>query len=299
MDNQVNQSFGTQTQQAEVKCSNCGATLAPGQAFCATCGTPAPAPAPVAPKANICNKCGTEVQDGAVFCPTCGNNLSVAAPTPTTPSIDAYNQQVAKKSTNPNLKKIIIGAAAAVVAIVLAIVLIPMMIVTTEELLAEGNYIEAYEKAESSSEKEEIADANLVAYISQMCVDSLKDSKSFDLREAYVNHGDDDTCQIVLKVAANNSYGNTVINYWIYTYDKEERKYELWDSYTDLTEEEYYSWQDSDKKLEIMLNNLIKERIKTIMSDSSTKISSASVDNINALFASGKLDNVQLLDVNK
>ena len=296
MDNQVNQTFGTVTQTAENKCSNCGAALNPGQAFCAVCGTPAPAPAP-APKANVCSNCGNEIQEGVAFCPNCGNNVSVAAPTPTAPSIDAYNQQVAKKKSN--MPKIIIGAVAAVLVVVLAIVLIPILNVTTEELLAEGNYIEAYEKAESSSEKEAIADENLVAYISQMCVDALKDSKSFDLREAYVNHGDDDTCQIVLKVAANNSYGNTVINYWIYTYDKDEQKYELWDSYSDLTEEDYYSWQDYDEKVEIMLNNLIKERIKTIMADSSTKISSTSVDNINSLFEKGILDDVTLLSVNR
>jgi len=296
MDNQVNQPYGTQTQQTENKCSNCGAILAPGQAFCATCGTAAPAPAPTMPKANVCNKCGSEIQDGAVFCPTCGNNVSAAT---STPEINAFNQQVAKKATNPNLKKIIIGAAVAVVAIVLAIVLIPMMIVTTEELLAEGNYIEAYEKADSSSEKEEIADANLVAYISQMCVDALKDSKSFELRDAWVNHGEEDTCQIVLKVAANNSYGNTVINYWFYSYDSETKEYELWDSYSDLSEEQYYSWQDSDEQLEIMLNNMIKERISEIMSDSSLKLGSASVENINTLFENGILDDVDLLDINK
>ena len=73
----------------------------------------------------------------------------------------------------------------------------------------------------------------------------------------------------------------------------------MWDSYTDLNEEDYYSWQDYDEKMEIMLNNLIKERIKTIMADSSTKISSTSVDNINSLFEKGILDDVTLLSVNK
>ena len=91
------------------------------------------------------------------------------------------------------------------------------VVLTPEMLMAEGKYKEAYEKADATK-KADVADANLVAYISQMCVDSLKDSKSFELRDAWVNHGEDNTHQIVLKVAANNSYGNTVINYWLYSY---------------------------------------------------------------------------------
>lgn len=119
MDNQVNQPYGTRTQQPENKCSNCGAALAPGQAFCATCGAAAPAPAPTMPKVNVCNKCGSVIQDGAVFCPTCGNNVSAAAPTP---AIDAFNQTVNSKKSN--MKKIIIGAVAAIVAVIIVIIIV-------------------------------------------------------------------------------------------------------------------------------------------------------------------------------
>lgn len=48
-----------------------------------------------------------------------------------------------------------------------------------------------------------------------------------------------------------------------------------------------------------MLNNLIKKRIKTIMADSSIRIPTTSVDNINSLFEKGILDEVTLLSLNK
>src|SRR5574344_1446322 len=51
-------SVSTQTQ---VKCTNCGADIGEGQAFCPTCGTPATAP--VANSVKTCNKCGTVIQD--------------------------------------------------------------------------------------------------------------------------------------------------------------------------------------------------------------------------------------------
>ena len=43
-------------------CSNCGAPLGDGQAFCPKCGTPKNAP-----KKNVCGKCGAELQDGQEF----------------------------------------------------------------------------------------------------------------------------------------------------------------------------------------------------------------------------------------
>lgn len=287
MDNQVNQPLGTQTQQTDGKCSNCGATLAPGQAFCATCGTPAPAPAPATPKTNVCNKCGSEVQDGAVFCPTCGNNLSVAAPTPTTPSIDAYNQQVAKKSTNPNLKKIIIGAAVAVVAIVLAIVLIPMMIVTTEELLAEGNYVEAYEKADAN-EKDDILAENVIAVLSQESSDGLKDPSSFVLRDAYfyafIHEDGDIGGYAVLYISGANSYGAKVSSYWAYTLGDDQE----WNYIGSVD----VSYDEDDDDWEDMLTKII---VQAGM-EKGTKLSKEQVNRINDLFEADLLYTVDAID---
>ena len=122
MDNQVNQSFGVATQQAEIKCSNCGATLAPGQAFCASCGTPAPAPAPTpiaVPTANTCSNCGSELPMDAEFCSNCGHRKATVTPE-INPAIAQYNSTVAAPKNNK--KKIIISVVAGVLA-VLAIII--------------------------------------------------------------------------------------------------------------------------------------------------------------------------------
>lgn len=123
MDNQVNQSFGVATQQAEIKCSNCGATLAPGQAFCASCGTPAPAPAPTpiaVPTANTCSNCGSELPMDAEFCSNCGHRKETVTPE-INPAIAQYNSTVAAPKNKKN-KKIIISVVAGVLA-VLAIII--------------------------------------------------------------------------------------------------------------------------------------------------------------------------------
>ena len=292
-------------------CSTCGTVLQNDTVFCPMCGnnvgaaatvntasayTPTPTPEPVnTPTTVTCSACGTQVNVGTPFCPICGNVIPSVAGT-SNPAIDSYNSQITKKK--PNVKKILIPIVAVILVIALAIALIPALIETPEELLAEGNYIEAYEKSDDYYEKQRILDENLVAYISEMCVDTLKDSYSFQLRDAWVNRGDDNTRQIVLKVAANNSYGNIVINYWMFTYDREEYKYEYMASYSTLTEESTYSWQTTSEKTQVILDNLVKGRIAEIMADYSLQISSTSVDNINNLFNSGKLNNIQLLTNN-
>jgi hypothetical protein len=125
MDNQVNQPFGTQPQQAEIKCTNCGATLAPGQAFCATCGTPAPAPAPAPtttiPQANVCSSCGNELPADAEFCAHCGHRKeSTSFVGDVNPAIAQYNTTVA--TATKSKKKIIIPIVAGVLAVIAIIV---------------------------------------------------------------------------------------------------------------------------------------------------------------------------------
>lgn len=127
MDNQVNQPFGTQPQQAEIKCTNCGATLAPGQAFCATCGTPAPAPAPeptsAMPQTNVCSSCGNELPADAKFCSHCGHRKeSTTYAGEVNPAIAQYNSTVAtQKNNKKKIIPIIIGAVAVlVVALIIA-----------------------------------------------------------------------------------------------------------------------------------------------------------------------------------
>lgn len=165
MDNQVNQSFGVATQQAEIKCSNCGATLAPGQAFCASCGTPAPAPTPTpveAPSANVCSNCGSELPMDADFCSNCGHRKETVAPE-TNPAIAQYNSTVAAPKNNKKKKNIsVVAGVVAILAIIIG-VLVSNSIKEQKIAEARAEYIENAEEfcslsLTAGSNLEDIAD---------------------------------------------------------------------------------------------------------------------------------------------
>ena len=54
-------------------CSNCGARLRRGAAFCPECGKPVNAKKP---QARTCPRCGALLKDTAQFCPNCGTRVS-------------------------------------------------------------------------------------------------------------------------------------------------------------------------------------------------------------------------------
>jgi len=54
---------------ASTTCTSCGATLAPGARFCASCGTPVAQP-------TACKRCGTQLSPGARFCASCGTPVA-------------------------------------------------------------------------------------------------------------------------------------------------------------------------------------------------------------------------------
>lgn len=271
-------------------CSNCGTPLGDGQDFCPKCGTPKAA----TPKKNICGKCGNELQDGQEFCPKCGQRAGLVIDSGVSSAINQFNAGIDKSNEAKKKKpiKAIIAAAIAVAVIAVGALVVPKLFVSVEELCAQGNYEKAYEKADSGEKKDVIAENN-VAVCCAITVDSLKDSKSFDLREAWYNA---EKGYVVLKVGANNSYGNTVINYWLFTYDHtEDNEWELWDAYSNLDKEESSKYDDTDEILEKLVNNVGKERIKESMT-SANKLDKAGVKRVNALFAEDLLDEVDHIE---
>ncbi len=97
-------------------CTNCGAPLAPGQAFCPNCGT-----ASQAPRKNFCAKCGNELQVGQDFCPVCGHRVGLAVDNSSNEAIYQYNNSVQPQQNKKKKGLIIAGIAAAVVVVIIAV----------------------------------------------------------------------------------------------------------------------------------------------------------------------------------
>ena len=60
-----------QTNEQQSVCQGCGASLAPGMAFCPQCGTPQN----VTPIGNLCPRCGASVPATSKFCSKCGQKI--------------------------------------------------------------------------------------------------------------------------------------------------------------------------------------------------------------------------------
>ncbi len=93
-----------------MKCSQCGAVLAPGELFCGECAKPVQASAPVG---RTCPQCRTEVAAGERFCSSCGHDLSAPAVippvAPTGSSVSATPQVTANAATNSTRIVLILG----------------------------------------------------------------------------------------------------------------------------------------------------------------------------------------------
>lgn len=269
-------------------CSNCGAPLGDGQAFCPKCGTPKNAP-----KKNVCGKCGAELQDGQEFCPKCGQKADLQIDAGVSSAISQFNAGVNKTNAAAKKKPIKIAAiaAAAILIVVLAIVLVPKIFKSADDYMAVGNYEKAYTVAKTE-DKDDIVAENAVAVCSNLASDGLKDSASFELRDAWYQEG-----KIILLVAGNNSYGNKVTNYWYYSYDEDDKEWSLYTTFTDLSEETTYSWDSDSEQLEKILKNaILKSTVIPMTSDKSLKLSKDSIKRINALFESDLLDSVALIE---
>ena len=199
----------------EAFCAICGAPLSEGQAFCPKCGAPRAA----APKSNLCTNCGNELEVGQEFCPNCGQKAGTA--------IQEFNADAAQGCV-PKKKKpmgIIIGAIAAVVVIIAAILVVPKLMVSVESLCAEGKYLEAYEMAEGE-EKLDVLAENIIAVLSQECIDGFNDPSVFILRDAWhyrFMHKDGAIGgYAILYISGANSVGGMASEYFAFTLGSDE-----------------------------------------------------------------------------
>ena len=269
-------------------CPNCGAALGDDQNFCTQCGR-----LKVGEQQISCVNCGAELQMDQLFCPKCGAPTGNMAGVNTPPVVYPVNGAVVQKKSSAAkivalIVALLVGISAAVVA---GVLLIPRLLVSTDDLLAQGAYAQAYERA-GSDEKEDVLTENQIAYLCKDVIEELKDPSSFKLRNAWY---DQEGQYIVLKVSGKNSYGGVVSNYWCYTYDSDKDEYELFCTLSDLDEEKAYSWDDTGERLEKWRKKAARERVKDLMADESIKIQDKSIENINHLFKEDLLDGVELI----
>lgn len=271
-------------------CSNCGTALDDGQLFCPSCGTQKEQA-----KNTFCSKCGNELQTGQEFCPKCGQKVDLQINPVVNSAIAQYNTDISNISAKKKKKpaKILISLVCVIAVVVLAC-FVPNLIKGTEDYLAIADYENAYIKADST-EKDTVLEENLVAYCSKLCVDLLKDGSSFDLRAAWYNP---DSKYVVLKVSANNSNGNPVINWWLFNYDTDDSEWQYYNSVVDLTDDTYSYYDDYEDKIDVLFDNLTRDYISDTMI-SSYALSEESVSRINSLKSQGILGDVTLLNQNK
>ena len=170
------------------------------------------------------------------------------------------NQFKQKKQIN----KIILICGITFLLLIIAIVCImfvPRLQKTVDDYLAVGDYSKAYHVAKTDEEKSGVIRENTIAVCSALCLDVLKDSESFCLRDGWY----DGEKNAVIKVSANNSFGNTVVNYVLLFYDDSSCSWTIFDSYADLNNEKIASYDDIAKRFEKGVHNLGLLTIKETM----------------------------------
>lgn len=257
----------------KIFCKNCGKELNEKLEFCPNCGI-----SRMGGNDRFCSKCGSRIENDAKFCPNCGKK---------SPS-----------NLNINVKILPIKKIAIVLGILFLLVsgiitgskIIPKIFVTPEQLMTEGNYEKAYSKAKKDK-KEQVLVENLIIDICNDIKDNMKDPSSFGLRDVwYESRG---RKRMVLYTSGKNSVGGIVSSLEFYFFN--EGEYQMFTSITDMEDEEYYSFDEVDDKVEKAWNNIARSCIREIRIDSN-KIDSEIIDRINKLNEKDLMKNIKLLD---
>lgn len=166
---------------------------------------------------------------------------------------------------------------------------------TVEDCLARGSYQAAYNKAKTDEEKEAVLMENKIALACAECIDLLIDPTVFELREAAYY----EERSILLGVAAKNSGGNTVVNHWLFSYEKDEKAFCFKYVYDSIFEEvPDYSWYSAEESYEVAVKNAASASARLDLSlGYYDLLSEEGVANINNLFAQGQLDDVKPIEL--
>ena len=265
-----------------------------------------PAPEPT-PTAGFCPKCGTPLKEGMPFCGSCGAKIEKAP---------AATASAKKKNFKP-----VIGIAIVLVLVIgIAALVLPDMLATPDDLLEQGKYEAAYNKASDDEkpdvlakiigagqfkvaydlvdddEKDKVLAANVAAVVSADLVNTFKGTFSnFLLDEVYF---DKDANEIAFKSSmTRDSNGDSGSTWWDIRYDDDDNEYERYAYVFDLEDETIYTYSDTlSEKAKKYVNNAVRENIRNMMRDDNMRLDDAYVNGINQLSENDALDKVKLLD---
>lgn len=238
-----------------------------------------------------CLNCGITLEAEQKLCQKCDEKIKLENKT----VINSVKNKYQRKIKEINKRRLGIIAITIVILAIASFTFIkisPKILISTDDLLTQGNYEEAYKKAKSE-EKEEIYYENAIAYVSSKIIEAYKDPSSFELRKAWIDKTEK---RIVLKTAGKNSFGGITTSYQYITYNKDEKKYKLFCSLSDLDNEKTYSFDDASDKLEKILKNAVRKIVKEIIQKDNYKVSNKTIDNINHLMSQKLLDTVTPLE---
>lgn len=242
----------------------------------------------------FCMKCGKELKDESKFCTACG----AENPMPDTDNTIIPDTETSIINSVVSKKKIlIIVFSILIVLISIAAVLCVTVFNSVESLCEKGEYQKAYEKADED-EKIDIYYENVAAVLCAYEVSSYKDPDSFNLREVYYFNSEttEDNNDIVIRAFGNNSYGGKVSSYSLYMYNGDTNAWEYQDSYYDFEAKEISDYDDIDEQLDKLIYNLGIDIVKETVQHG-TKLNKESVERINNHFKEGRLDEIELIDI--
>ncbi|MDE6567212.1 MAG: zinc-ribbon domain-containing protein, partial [Lachnospiraceae bacterium] len=268
-------------------CKHCGNEFKEDMKFCQNCGKPCESEEVI----RYCQGCGAVIEKDVKFCPKCGTKVVTKIDI----NLSGAEKILDKASGRFSMKKVGAILAALILVAVIAVVgikVIPKIFVSPETLMSEGNYKKAYNKSKKE-EKDDILIENLISSLCKESEDGLKDPASFKLRDAWYENKDKK--RIVLYISGKNSLGGTTNNFWLFTFNLDEKKYKLFTAINDLEKEEYSSYDDTEEGIEKVLNNVARDVIREIYIDDN-KLDKDLVERINGLHAKNVLKDVELLD---
>jgi hypothetical protein len=193
-------------------------------------------------------------------------------------------------------------AAVAVVAIIAAIIFVPDMVASPQDLLEQDKYYKAYLKA-PDDQKSEIFTGILDDGQYEIAFKLAGDDEKLLLKAigcaiglnhfdwAYANVPTDD---MKLQVLAANAAVTAIPE--IQDMVKDGNSVRLTEAYC-MYDDTFYSFDSYSEKLEKLFDNLTRDYIRDVLSDSdAVEVPSAFIDGVNKLIEDGKVDEVELIN---